>query len=102
MGWLKELTRMTLSEDLRFAVRTLRRNPGFALVTVLALALGVGANTAMFSVIDGVMLRPLPFPHSERLVNVWETMLIRNFPEFIVAPANYYDWKKQNRVFAAL
>ncbi len=93
---------MTLSEDLRFAVRTLRRNPGFALVTVLALALGVGANTAMFSVIDGVMLRPLPFPHSERLVNVWETMLIRNFPEFIVAPANYYDWKKQNRVFAAL
>lgn len=93
---------MTLSEDLRFSVRTLRKNPGFTLAAILALALGIGANSAIFSVIDGVLLRPLPFPHSERLVNVWETDLVRNLPKFIVAPANYYDWKKQNRVFSAL
>ncbi|HTS49891.1 MAG TPA: ABC transporter permease [Bryobacteraceae bacterium] len=93
---------MTLLEDLRFSLRTLRKNPGFAIVAVLALALGIGGNSAMFSVIDGVLLRPLPFPHSERLVNVWETNLVRNLPKFIAAAANYYDWKKQNQVFSAL
>ena len=93
---------MTLLDDLRFSLRTLRKNPGFALAAILALMLGIGANSAMFSVIDGVLLRPLPFPHSERLVNVWETMLSRNLPAFPAAPANYYDWKKQNQVFAAL
>ena len=93
---------MSLLEDLRFSLRTLRKNPGFATTAVLALALGIGANSAMFSVIDGVLLRPLPFPHSERLVNVWETMLVRNLPRMPAAPANYYDWKKQNGVFAGL
>ena len=93
---------MMLVEDLRFAVRTLRKNPGFAVAAVLALALGIGANSAMFTVIDAVLLRPLPFPHSERLVNVWETNLVRKLPTFPVAAANYYDWKKQNQVFSAL
>ena len=88
--------------DLRFAARTLGRNPGFTAVAVLALALGIGANSAMFSVIDGVLLRPLPFPSSDRLVDVWETNQTRNIPKFGVAAANYYDWRAQNRVFAAI
>ncbi|HLG99104.1 MAG TPA: ABC transporter permease [Bryobacteraceae bacterium] len=93
---------MPFIEDLRFALRTLRKNPGFFLTAMLALALGIGANSAMFSVIDGVLLRPLPFAHPERLVNVWETNFVRNLPQFPVAPANYYDWRKQNKVFSAL
>jgi len=93
---------MNLLQDLNFALRTLRKNPGFTGAAVFALGLGMGANSAMFSVIDGVLLRPLPFPHSERLVNVWETNLKRNLPRFVVAPANYYDWRKQNQSFSAL
>jgi putative ABC transport system permease protein len=93
---------MTLYEDLRFSVRTFRKNPGFFLAAILALALGIGVNSAMFSVIDGVLVRPLPFPQSDRLVNVWETEPSRNLPRFPVAPANYYDWRKQNQVFSAL
>ena len=89
-------------QDLQFALRTLLKNPGFALAAVLALALGIGANSAMFSVIDGVLLRQLPFPDSERLVNVWETNTVRNLPKFPAAPANYTDWRKQNQVFSAL
>jgi putative ABC transport system permease protein len=93
---------MNFLQDLQFALRTLRKNPGFAFAAIFALALGIGANSAMFSVIDGVLLRPFPFPYSERLVNVWETNPQRNFPKFPVASANYYDWRKQNDVFAAL
>jgi putative ABC transport system permease protein len=93
---------MMFSQDVQFALRTLRKNPGFACAAVLALALGIGANSAMFSVIDGILLRPLPFPQSDRLVNVWESNVERNFPKFPVAPANYYDWRAQNHVFSDL
>ena len=93
---------MSILQDLQLALRTLRRNPGFSIVAVLALALGIGANSAMFSVIDGVLLRPLPFPNSERLVNVWETNLKRNLPRFIAAPGTYDDWRKANQVFSAM
>ena len=93
---------MTLVQDVPFALRTLRKSPGFALTAVFALALGIGANSAMFSIIDGVLLRPLPFPQSERLVNVWENELKRNIPKLPVAPGNYYDWKAQNHVFSNL
>jgi predicted permease len=93
---------MSLLQDLSFALRTFRKNPGFTLAAVFALGLGMGATSAMFSVIDGVLLRPLPLPHSERLVNVWENYIKRNIPRFSVAPANYYDWRKQNQAFSVL
>jgi putative ABC transport system permease protein len=93
---------MSLPQDLNFALRTFRKNPGFTGAAVLALGLGMGANSAMFSVIDGVLLRPLPFPRSERLVNVWENNLKRNLPRLVAAPANYYDWRQQNQAFQAL
>jgi predicted permease len=93
---------MELFRDIQFAFRTLRKNPGFALAAILALALGIGANSAMFSVIDGVLLRPLPFPEPERLVNVWESALKRNIPKMVAPPGNYYDWRKQNQVFSSM
>ena len=88
--------------DLRFAIRTLRKHPGFAIAAVLALAVGIGANSAMFSIVESVLLRPLPFPHADRLVNLWESNLKRNIPRMVVAPANYFDWRKQNQVFSQL
>src|SRR5579871_2286354 len=91
-----------LLQDLRLAARALRKNPGFTLLAACALGLGIGANSAMFSVIDGVLLRPLPFPRSDRLVNIWETNLVRNMPRFSASPANYHDWRKQNQVFSAV
>src|SRR5258708_5686958 len=78
------------------------QDPGFTLAAVLALALGIGANSAMFSLVDGVLLRPLPFAHSDRLVNIWETNPIRNIPRMVAAPGNYYDWRVQNHVFSAM
>src|SRR5579872_3013342 len=92
---------MNFVQDLQYSLRTFRKNPGFTLAAILALGLGIGANSAMFSLIDGVLLRPLPFDQPDRLVNVWETSQVRNFPRLIVAPGNYYDWRTNN-VFSSI
>ncbi|MBV8818510.1 MAG: ABC transporter permease, partial [Acidobacteriaceae bacterium] len=89
-------------QELSFAFRTLRKNPGFTLAAVLALSVGMGANSAIFSVIDGVLLRPLPFPEPDRLFNVWESELKRNIPRMVIAPGDYYDLGAQNRDFASV
>src|SRR4030095_9520149 len=89
-------------QDLRFALLQLRKNPGFYMVTVFALALGIGANTAIFSVVNGVLLRPLSFPEPERLVQLHESNLKLGFPHFSIAPGTFLDWQAQNHVFENL
>ena len=89
----------TLWRDLRYAVRVLLKKRGFTAVAVLSLALGIGANTAIFSVVSAVLLRALPFHEPERLVIVWEDASFAGFPQNTPAPANYVDWKAQNDLF---
>jgi putative ABC transport system permease protein len=83
--------------DTRYAFRQLARTPGFTIVAVLTLALGVGASTAIFSVVNGVLLRPLAYPNPDALVRVYE--LLQKFGRFSVAPATFLDWRQQNTVF---
>lgn len=88
-----------LIRDTRFAIRTMIRKPAFTSVAVLIIALGIGANTAIFSLVRAVLLRPLPFADPDRLVMVWEDASWANFPKNTPAPANYVDWKTRNEVF---
>jgi putative ABC transport system permease protein len=90
----------SLIKDLRYAVRSLVKRPGFAAIAVITLALGIGSNTAIFSVVNAVLLRPLPFPEPDRLVMIWEDASFAGFPRNTPAAANYADWKTQNQTFA--
>ena len=96
-----------LLRDVKHSVRGLRRTPGFALAVVATLALGIGGNTAIFSVVDQVLLRPLPYPEGDRLVRVYETgldrpgVLPRRFSNG-VSPANWLDWQAQSRTLTSL
>jgi putative ABC transport system permease protein len=89
-------------QDFRYALRSLGRAPGFALVATLTLALGFGANTAMFSVIQAVLLRPLPYQEPDRLVMVWEHNLPRQRDRNVVSPANYLRWQERATSFSDL
>lgn len=88
----------TLSRDTRHAIRGLRRTPGFTATIVLTLALGVGANTAIFAVIDTILIKPLPYPQAEALVSIWHTAPgLPNAPDLSCSPSMYFTYREENR-----
>lgn len=87
--------------DLRFASRQLLKHPGFTAVAALTLALGIGATTVVFSIVNGVMLQPLEYPEPDRIVNVWETDPKKGSMS-MTSPANFVDWRRENKVFEAI
>jgi predicted permease len=89
-----------LVQDIRYALRQLHKSPGFAAVTVLTLALGIGANTAIFSVVNGVLLNPLPFHNASRIVSMFEET--QNFAKGSISYPNFLDWQRDNRSFEAM
>ncbi len=108
VGLIKEVTREMwgwasferLIEDLRYALRMLAKSPGFTVVAILTLALGIGANTALFSVVNGVLFNPLPYPHPEQLV--WLAESKPNFATGSISFPNFQDWQKNNRTFTGM
>src|SRR5487761_1608350 len=90
----------TLLQDLRYGVRMLAKSPGFTAIAVLTLALGIGANTALFSVVNGVLLNPLPYPQPNRLVALYSS--VANFQQSSISYPNFLDWQRDNRSFASL
>jgi predicted permease len=91
---------MTLWQDLHYAIRTLRKSPGFAAIAIVTLALGIGANTSLFSVVSGVLLNPLPYPHSDQLVTVYgKTAGVDRGP---VVYLNFLDWQRESQTFSSL
>src|ERR1700681_2046592 len=85
--------------DLRYGCRMLLNDPAPTLVAILALTLAIGANTAIFSVVNGVLLRPLRYADSDRLVTVWENNLSKGIPQFYVNPPNFKEWTEQQHSF---
>ena len=95
--WLEDLV-----EDLRYGLRMLGKNPGFACTAILTLALGIGANTATFSVVNTVLLRPLPYKEADHLVTVSGNNRARGFDTDQVSPLDSADWRSQNHFFEAM
>src|SRR5215813_2759687 len=88
---------MDILQDLRYGARMMLRNPGFTAIALLAITLGIGANTTTFSAIDATLFHPFNFPNQERLVMLWERGLEQGFRRGSVSPANALDWKEQNQ-----
>src|SRR5947209_7173434 len=91
-----------LSQDVRYGLRMLLKNPGFTAIAVLALALGIGANSAIFSVVNTLLLRPLPYKNPNQLVVIWENATHLGFPKNTPSPANFVDWQQQSTVFQGM
>ena len=89
----------TLFRDVQYGIRMLLRMPGFTIAALIALALGIGANTAIFSVVNAVLLRPLKFEQSDQLVMVWEKRMQLGRVRNVVSPPDFKDWREQNHVF---
>jgi putative ABC transport system permease protein len=97
------VTRMRgLLQDVRYGLRSLSRSPGFTLAAVATLAIGIGANAAIFSLVRAVLLRPLPFAQPERLVSLWESNEAKGHSRMVASPPNYLDWKAQSRSFESM
>src|SRR5690349_2813553 len=92
----------TLKTDILYALRTLAKSPAYAAVTILTLALGIGANTAIFSVVNGVMLKPLPYPNAERLMFITSTFPGLGFDRFWVSLPEWAEFKERNRSFSGV
>src|SRR5579862_3714235 len=88
-----------LSQDLRYALRQIWKSPGFTTIAVLTLALGIGANTAIFSVVNAVLLRALPYPEADRLLLLWSSAPSQGLPMFGSAPPDYRAWRSDNHSF---
>ena len=91
-----------LLSDARYALRNLLRRPTFTLIAVVTLALGIGANTAIFSAVNALLLKPLPFPELDRVVAVWDKLPSRGVMHNEVTVANYLDWQSQTQSFEQL
>src|SRR5882672_3268490 len=92
----------TLWHDARYGMRMLLKKPGFTLTAVITLALGIGATSVIFSFVNGILLRPLPYKDSDRLVLIQETVAKRGGESIGVNPLNFLDWREQNRVFTGV
>src|SRR2546421_3479999 len=88
---------VSFGQDIRFGARMLAKNPGVTLIAVITLALAIGANTAIFSVVNAVLLRPLPYRDPDRVVALWAR--VSEHGRWRTTPANFFDWRKQNTVF---
>jgi hypothetical protein len=92
----------TLFADLRYALRMLRKNPSFAAVAILTLALGIGANTAIFSVLNGVILKPLPYPHADRLALIWTELASAGQKRVPTSGPDMIDLARRSRLFESV
>jgi hypothetical protein len=91
-----------MAQDVRFAVRQVARAPGFTIVVLVTLALGIGANTAMFGAIDNILLKPLPYSDADRIVTLWQTKVSQGVERDDASPANFLDWRERNQSFEVL